>query len=530
MADPRLSVLAGPPLPPIHLDGEGPFTLGRSSKSDIRLEDPAVSRRHAELANSLDGWTITDTGSRHGVSINGVAIDPEIPALISSGDRLQIGPWTLRFRLGDIEPSTLASINDTTRRGATRIPRDQLGALAQKRLALLIDSARSIHTAVEESAVAHAVVDALVAGAGFERAALIRPVAGFDSLDVLAMRTGESRTPITPSRTLLEAASEGALVKLEDDSAMRGAMSIVSSGVTEALCAPIFVGDTIDAYAYVDSTQTSQPQPDAAAFAAAIADLCGLAFANLRRHSLEVQQDRLLRDLRAARDVQKRLMPNAAGRIGPLEYTMHFQPGRVVAGDFFGLRLINDHAAAMFIGDVAGKGLGASLMMATIQSHLDALLRTNQPLPNIVSELNRYIVGRSASNEFATLWIGVVDMKQGSLHAVDAGHGYAMVRRATGAEMPSFEGGPPIGVEASIEYSESVLEIAAGDRVVLFSDGVPEQPDRTGEHFGVQRIIDALSASKAIETDITALIDELTAHAPSDEFGDDVTIASLLIS
>lgn len=529
MPEPTLSVLAGPPLPPMRLSGDGPFAFGRSSKCRFRLEDPAVSRQHALIANSIDGWTITDTGSRHGVSLNGVPIEPNVPALINSGDRILIGPWTLRFRLGDIEPSTLASINDTTRRGATRIPRDQLGALAQKRLALLIESARSIHSAVEEAAVAHAVVDALVSGAGFERAALVRPVAGFDSLDVLAMRTGPSKRPITPSRTLLEAASEGSIVKLEDDSAMRGAVSIVSSGVTEALCAPILVGDQIDAYAYLDSTHPAEPQPDAAAFAAAIADLCGLAFANLRRHALQVQQDRLLRDLRAARDVQRRLMPESTGRIGPLQYTMHFQPGRVVAGDFFGIRPIGDQRVAMFIGDVAGKGLGASLMMATIQSHLDALLRTDQPLPRIVSELNRYISGRSSTSEFASLWIGVLDHAQRTLHAVDAGHGYAILHRSGAPEMPSFEGGPPIGVEAAFDFGESVIEIAPGDRIVLFSDGVPEQPDRSGELFGVQRIIEALTGSSELDTDLPMLIDALTAHAPTEEFSDDVTIASLAI-
>ncbi len=529
MPDPSLSVLAGPPLPPIRLTGKGPFVFGRSSKCEVRLEDPAVSRRHAEIASSPDGWTIMDVGSRHGISLNGVPLEPQVPAVISSGDRILIGPWTLRFRLGDVEPSTLASINDTTKRGATRIPRDQLGALAQKRLTLLIESARSIHTAAEESAVAHAVVDALVAGAGFERAALIRPVAGFDSLDVLAMRTGPSKRPITPSRTLLEAASEGAIVKLEDDSAMRGAMSIISSGVTEAMCAPISVGDQIDAYAYLDSTNPSAPQPDAAAFAAAIADLCGLAFANLRRHALQVQQDRLMRDLNAARDVQGRLMPPKSGRVGPLQYTMHFQPGRVVAGDFFGLRQLSDTSAAMFIGDVAGKGLAASLLMATIQSHLDALLRTDQTLPQIVSELNRYISGRSASNEFASLWIGIVDAQKRTLHAVDAGHGYAILRRGSGPEMPSFEGGPPIGVEPSIEFGETVIEISSGDRVVLFSDGVPEQPNKNGQLFGVNRILEALTSSQFLDDDLPVLIDALAAHAPTDEFSDDVTIASLAI-
>lgn len=530
MAAPTLIVIAGPPLPPVRLTDAASITLGRSSKCDVKLDHASVSRRHARLERSGEEWFITDDGSRHGVGINGIHIEPSMPVRLQSGDRIQIGPWTLRFRTGDVEPSTLASIDDTTRQGAMRIPRDQLGALAQKRLALLMDSARLIHTATEEAAVAHAVVDALDSGTGFERVALVRPQSGFEALDVIALRDNSANPGrLQPSRSLLEAASEGSIVKMEDRASFREAVSIVTSGVTEAMCAPVIVGDTVDAYVYLDSVRRAEPQPDAAAFCAATADLCGLAFANLRRQALQAEQHRVMKEIEAAHDVQHRLLPPAAGEVSRFRYALRFLPGRRVAGDLFGVKALREDAVAVFIGDVMGKGLAASLIMASVQSYLHALLEDGRPLTQIMSELNRYVYTRSSPNEFATLWLGVLDARQGRLTCVDAGHGYVVVRRASDAVLPSYEGGPPIGADLDTEYQQSVLPVGKGDRLVLMTDGVPEQRSQDNDQFGVERIIQLLTASPDIEHDLSDLFDAIAVHAAREEFDDDVTIASIVM-
>src|SRR5690606_10022575 len=124
-----------------------------------------------------------------------------------------------------------------------------------------------------------------------------------------------------------------------------------------------------------------------------------------------------------------------------------------------------DDAAAMFVGDVVGKGLAASLIMASVQSYLHALLEDGRPLPQIVSELNRYVWARSSPGEFATLWLGVFHTRERRLICVDAGHGYAFVRRASGAEMPTFEGGIPIGADGATEYTQTEFTLDPDDRL-----------------------------------------------------------------
>lgn len=527
MPGPTLIVLDGPPIEPIHLIGAKPLTVGRHSACDRCLPDPAVSREHAILAPVGETWTIADAHSRHGVHLNGVRLDPDTPTPLVPGARVRIGPWTFRFREDGGETTTMHSIDDT-RADPTRVSRVELGDLAQRRLELLIRWAHEIQTAPDEASIARAVTEALTAGAGFERAAVIRTLHGCDEIELLAVSSvSDQPAPVRPSRTLLRAASEGQIVLLEDTLPAQRAVSIVAAGVSSALCAPVRVGDAIDAYLYLDGTGATPIQPDAPTFCAAIADLCGLAFSSLRRRNLQIQQERLLRDLDTARLVQQRLMPPRSGSAGPISYTLHFQPGRIVAGDLFGVRRLGEDTAAVFIGDVTGKGLGASLLMATIQARLETLLEIGGPLTEIVNRLSGYVAQRSTSEEFATLFVGVINARERTLACVDAGHGYVAICRAGDAEIPTFGGGPPIGVDADIAYEQATIPLPPDGRVVLLSDGVPEQPDPRGAHFGVERIVDRLRATDTPEKDVAALLAALTDHAGSHPFGDDVTIASV---
>ncbi len=528
MAEVMLSAISGPPTAPIELSGDGPRTLGRSGECDIVLTDPAVSRRHAVFERVGGGWTVFDTGSRHGVHINGIALKPGEPAPISAGDRVRIGPWMFRVRDAGTESSATNSIDDTGVHSGTRVSRIELGDLAERRLESLMRAARAMQEASDESAIARVVTEALAAGTGYERVALVRPIEGIEVVELLSVGGRASRpVGLRPSRTLLEAAREGGVVRLEDAAPVRHAESIISAGVTSAMCAPVRVGDEIDAYLYLDGTGAGAPHSDAGTFCAAIADLCGMALSSLRRREVQARQDLLMRDLNTARDTQRRLMPAGAGRVGPCRYTLHFQPGRVVAGDFFGVREIGDHAAVCYIGDVAGKGLGASLVMASIVAMLDTLIDAGRPLEESVAALNRYVAARTEEATFATLFVGVLDLQQRSLTCVDAGHGYVALRDGDAVTIPSFAGGPPVGADAGSVYESATFPIEPGTRLVLISDGVPEQADPSGAQFGTHRIVGCLAGSSGLEGDVACLLEALSDHAAGEPFGDDVTVASI---
>lgn len=535
MSDFTIHIVAGPPLPAVSLERDKAYSLGRASSQTIRLEDPAVSRRHARIGSENGQWTVSDLGSRHGTFLNGIRLEPDQPTSICDGDRLRIGPWTIAVLSDDHRPSSLISVDDTRRRieSVTSVPREEMGSLAERRLLLLMSSARAIHDASDESAVARCVVKALIDGAGFGRAAIVRPVRGFEELEVLAFSTNSTNRiaheGLSPSRTLLQEASKGRIVRMDEDPQIQQAQSIIQMGVAQAICAPIMVGDSIEAYAYIDSmSATTSPQKDAMAFCAAIADLCGLALSSLRRHQLEIRQRQLLLDLQAAHDVQRRLMPPESGQIGVARYRMHAQSGRHIAGDLFGIVPLEGQRTAVFLGDVSGKGLAAAILMATVQSHLAAALRHGNDPVQCMNTVNKFIVQHSSEREFVTLFLAVVDAAAGSVTCIDAGHGYAaMVRPGAAIERLNVAGGMPIGIDAGCEYQASAIPISPGSRLVIFSDGIPEQQSIEGEEFGFTRVLELLAKSADMESDISSITKSLRDFAESDSFADDVTIATI---
>ena len=134
-----------------------------------------------------------------------------------------------------------------------------------------------------------------------------------------------------------------------------------------------------------------------------------------------------------------------------------------------------------------------------------------------------------ASVHVAKLVVSVIDTVNGKLCTVDAGHGYALLLRNGGSSVIESDGGPPVGAVEDIPFGESLHEIKAGDRIVLYSDGVAEEPDEAGTLFGVERTQAALEGSASVSEDVERVMAALRTFAGSDAFSDDVTVASLEI-
>lgn len=538
----RLVVSAGPPLQDIVVTSAG-AVLGRSAQCDAVLPDPAVSRRHARVerfGGNTGDWFAVDLGSRHGTFVNGVPIAEGVATPLQAHDRLRLGPWELRvddtesqFRPG----TTLASFDEDTGDAAsvTVVPADQLGALAQHRLDELMRLSRTLQAVTADTEVGEIAANALLAGTQLTRAALVRPGEATEQIEALGVAHREGAEPMPGpmriSRSVVRAAATaGEPVRLQEGSSLAGAASIMSMGITRAVCAPVRVGDLIEAFAYADSRKDGVVHAEELTYCAAVADLCGLALANLRRSALELRQANLIRDLSMARRVQARLAPAPAGSIGGLRYASHASAGRHVAGDFLVVTPIAERRTAVVLGDVSGKGLAAGLLMATIQSHFEALLFSGEELGDAVTKLNAYIHKRSALGEFATMIAAVFDLAAGTLEIVDAGHGLGFVRRGSGeTTILRLVGGVPVGVMGDSLYNAERIDLDTGARLVLVSDGVREQAAPSGEEFGVQRIIDAVTSGRSPQSDADGVRSSLLAHAGGRSFDDDVTIVSAQI-
>jgi sigma-B regulation protein RsbU (phosphoserine phosphatase) len=521
----------------ITLDVETDYLIGRAYEAEIALQEAAVSRRHAHIFEKGGEWFIEDLDSRHGTEIGGARIAANHPLVIEAGDRIVIRPYVIRVLGERRERTTLFSSDDSSdmlEDSVATVPEEELEVLASRRLGLLMDSAASIQQALDEDALAAAALDAILAGTEFGRAMLLRPIGEHDKIEMIGTRTrlgmaaDANDRPV--SRTLLKAASSGRVVRLRDEPDIQAAVSIIGSGVQEALCVPVRIGESIDAFLYLDASSTAGSDgTDTAAFCHAVGRLCGLALSNIMRLDLELKQARLVQELEAAQIVQQRMAPPDAGRQSGIKWHTRVVPGTFVAGDLVCVCEGHDELPIVFLGDVAGKGAAAGLLMAALEARMIAESERKDITPSeMVRNANRAIMRVTDAAEFITLWTVFIDRKREIASCVDSGHGYCVKIGTDGSvKRIEIDGGPPVGVIEDYPYDSVDVPFSPGERLVIFSDGLAEQASPDGDMFEFEGVFEALKGSTSERDDIERLYEALKKFAGGTTWQDDVTVISL---
>lgn len=221
--------------------------------------------------------------------------------------------------------------------------------------------------------------------------------------------------------------------------------------------------------------------------------------------AISKEKERMQSELEIAREVQVGLYPKEPPRFENIELVAMSQPARMASGDYFDYLRLEDDRMAFAIGDVAGKGISAALLMASIQSTMRAQLRPYLPpsrgsaetCPDappealstavLVSRLNRQIHQFTSASKFATFFFGVYDDHGGCLRYTNAGHLPPILLRRGEISRLNVDG-LVVGAFSFATYEESTLRLERGDVLVLFTDGISEPENEYGEEFGEERL------------------------------------------
>ncbi len=207
----------------------------------------------------------------------------------------------------------------------------------------------------------------------------------------------------------------------------------------------------------------------------------------------QASQQRLERDVRIAQEVQARLFPQKVPRSASLECGGVCRPARGVAGDYYDFLEIDRGHLGIALGDVAGKGISAALLMASLQGALRSHASLSDGGPaNAASDINAQIHALTDAHRFATFFWAIFDEKERTLTYVNAGHNPPMLLRASGALERLATGGRPLGVFAGSRYRQETVALGSGDLLLVFSDGITEAPDARDQEFGEPRLERAL--------------------------------------
>ncbi|MBX3376460.1 MAG: SpoIIE family protein phosphatase [Phycisphaeraceae bacterium] len=509
--------------------------IGRAATSDVCLTHEAVSRRHAMVVHRGGAWFVVDHGSRLGTFLNGVKVEKDHPATIALGDLLRIGPWTFRAKAvggATVGPQTIDDTQSTQQRV------ERVGIVAQRadrRLRLLTDCLGKLASAGDEKSLARAAIESALEGSGFARGAILRRMGGGEEVELVDSIRKDSGEFVF-SRSLVRRAATGETGVLTVDRAMGTGPtqhSIADLRIHSALCAPVFLGGSVESYLYLDARGQEQAvHAEAAGYCEAVARAYGLAVSSLKRMELQARHATLERDLKAAHEAQRVMLPSPEGTVGPIQYASQVRPGLFVAGDMFDMVPLPEGKLAVCVGDVSGHGVGSAMLMALAQSYLHAQLVGRGEAGAAVTEVNAFVAERSAAGRFASLWVGIFWREGGKLMVdfVDAGHGHCLLKRPGSASRVESEGEIPIGIDAERKYRSERLELGPLDRLVLYSDGIIEQRGPEGDEFQKQRLIEAIAASASPEEDVRLAFAAVEAHCGGSHLDDDATVVSLKLA
>ena len=267
---------------------------------------------------------------------------------------------------------------------------------------------------------------------------------------------------------------------------------------------------------------------DAASFCSAVAQIASVAMSSLLRVDLAKRQHELDMELQIAQETQACILPPSEGTAGSASYVSRIIPGSVVSGDIFDIFEINNNKVAICLGDVTGHGIGSALLMTAIHAQIRASFAHSDNPTDVANAVNAYVVQHSPSNRFASLWIGVFHSVTRTLEYVDAGHGHWLLMPEDGTPLcPDHTGSMIVGIVTSASFCAETLQLAPNERLVLYSDGIIEQPNNEGELFGVDRLIASLRGNTSIKEDVQHTVDTLTDFASTSIFADDTSIVSI---
>ena len=212
------------------------------------------------------------------------------------------------------------------------------------------------------------------------------------------------------------------------------------------------------------------------------------------------------RDLEIAREIQTWLVPSQPPDVPGADIAFATRPQNSVAGDYYDAFYPDERRDRLLlvVADVAGKSVPAALLMATLQASLHTIAGEGGSIANLVARLNRYACAHSLDGRrFTTAVIGEYDINTRRLSYVNAGHNAPIVRRADGTLENLETGGLPLGINLETTYQTASLGLQPGDALILFTDGVVEAFNESGQEFGSDRwrgVIRGLPDWRAQET------------------------------
>jgi phosphoserine phosphatase RsbU/P len=244
----------------------------------------------------------------------------------------------------------------------------------------------------------------------------------------------------------------------------------------------------------------------------------------LLKQSLE--KERIEKELTLAAAIQQKIIPEKLPKIDGYQLAGINIPSREVGGDYYDCFDLGEGKYALIMADVAGKGISAALLVSTLNAALHAYLEFNLPLTELADKLNKLIYKASPPDKYITFSIIVLESKSGKLDILNAGHNPALLLRKDGTLEQIEAGGIGLGMlDLGLPYSGQTLSMNPGDKLFLYTDGIPEAMNLNEEEYSDQRMTNFFkeNSERPVDEFIKLLVEDVKRYAGEAEQSDDIT-------
>ncbi len=517
------------------------IALGRSSSAELSFpDDNGLSRHHFAIERDGDGWAIVDMGSKNGTIVNGVKLTER--TRLKSGDRITAGHLVIVYDGSGRPPEKPVVVFDRTTEGpgedfsptATVITKlegvikPEAGGtqtMAASQVSALIRAGNELAGNRPLPELFRFILDLAIQSVNADRGVLM--TAEGDDLTVQANRGEGFRISSAVRDRVLNSGMSVLVRDTSMDDALRERRSIVEQNIRTLMAVPLQTREKIIGIIYVDSPSLMREfTKDDLNLLTVMANVAAIRIEQTRFGELEKARQLMARDLEQAAEIQQGFLPAKAPAVRGLDVAGHNAPCRTVGGDYFDFFPYGDSRIAMVLGDVSGKGMPASLLMMGLQARVQVLIEEPKSLADAMTRLNRITSANCPSNRFITLFFCILDGDTGELVYCNAGHNPPLIIRKEGTYEELKGGGPVIGILPFIEYQEYRAHLNEGDELIIYSDGVTEASDPSGEEFEIEGIARAVipcigQSAAATLAAVNTAVSAYTAGAPP---SDDVTI------
>lgn len=513
--------------------------IGRNSENHVILNDPSISRFHAEIRPQNGSFYIVDVGSKNGTIVNGERVTER---KLAHGDRIQLGSnpaQAVLFALEEVKDSVLASISSTNDSAESKV--------SSHHLRMLLEVSKALSSSLILDDVLNRVMEAVIELAGADRGFLMLKdahgelqVAMSRNITREALEDKQHRLSRTVIQRVIQTDQSVIVCDAERDQHLRDQKSVIALNLKTIMCVPLRIyrstfqdNGAEDAPAvstigllYVDKQTVTQvfSDQDLELFET-LAGHAAIAIENARLHQEELEKRQLEEEFKIAREIQQTLLPKTPPELARTRFSGVNIQCRAIGGDYYDFIPLGEDQVGIVIADVAGKGCSAALLTSMAQGMFLSEACPERSAAETISRVNHHLAQKNPSGKFVTAFYGVLT-DAGEFRYCNAGHNPPLLVTAAGEVRPLREGGMVMGIFDKVPYEQGVVSWNSGDRLVFFTDGVTEAQSKTLEEFGDERLLELIMTNRTLSAEEmkVKIMDRLTDFTYGVLQHDDITL------